>query len=81
MAFVFSLIITSIGLGLLIYQNTKKATNLAKEKREESTVVGNAYIRGERTKVYIFKTKKPEISIIWLEPDREYNHNINRRKK
>ncbi len=73
-AFVSSLIITSIGLGLLIYQNTKKTLTPTEEKREGSAIVENAYIRGGRAKVYIFKTKKPDLSIIWLEPDREYNY-------
>jgi len=73
-AFVFSIIIASIGLGLVIYQNRKETLNQRGEKMEGSAIVENAYFRGEKAKVYIFKTKKPDISIIWLEPDREYNY-------
>jgi|GEM_PF-2690923 len=73
-AFALSIIIVSIGLGLVIYQNRKGNLNQGWEKREGNPIVENAYFRGEKAKVYIFKTKEPDISIIWLEPNREYNY-------
>lgn len=76
LAFATSLLIVSLGLCFISYFNTKKSLELSgKEKKEVSyAIVENAYIRGQKAKVYIFKPKVPGISIIWLEPEREVNY-------
>lgn len=78
-AFAISLIIVSLGLCFITYINTiniKKSVEFRWEEKKEGryAIVENAYIRGKRAKVYIFKTKEPDISIVWLEPEKEVNY-------
>lgn len=73
LAFIFSIAIVAIGLGLIMYLNTKRTEKII-EKERSYAIVENAYIRGKRAKVYIFKPKEPGISIVWLEPEREVNY-------
>lgn len=73
LVFIFSIIIVAISLGLIINLTTKRTEKIA-EKEGRYAIVENAYIRGKRAKVYIFKPKEPSISIVWLEPEREVNY-------